>query len=68
MPPILFHFFISSELDPLKMDQIVLPLRSPPVVHHFLSLRHYPGVCLVGCYVVFDGWRPPKATTYFFYY
>ncbi len=68
MPSILFYFFISSELDPLKIDQIVLPLRSPPVVNHFLSLRHYPRVLLVGCYVLFDVLRPPKATTYFFYY
>jgi hypothetical protein len=54
MPSILFYFFISSELDPLKIDQIMLPLRSPPVVNHFLSLCHYPGVFLVGCYVLFD--------------
>ena len=67
MQPILFYFVISSELDPLKIDQIVLPLRSPPVVCHFLSFRHYPGVFSVGCCVVFDfGGRPPKARTYFF--
>jgi hypothetical protein len=66
MPPILCYFFIASKLDPLKVDQIVLPLRTPPVVHHVLSLRHYPGVFLVGCCVVFDVWRPPKATTYVF--
>jgi hypothetical protein len=66
MPPILFYFFISFELDPLKIDQIVLPLRSPPVVHIFLSLHRYPVVFLVGCCVVFDVWRPPKAMTYFF--
>jgi hypothetical protein len=66
MPPILFYFFISYVLDSLKTDQIVLPLRSPPFVHHFLSLRRYPGVFLVGCCVVFDVWRLPKATTYFF--
>ena len=66
MPPILCYFFIASKLDPLKVDQIVLPLRTPPVVHHVLSLRRYPGVFLVGCCVVFDVWRPPKATTYVF--
>jgi hypothetical protein len=66
MPPILFYFFTSSELDPHKIDQIVLPLRSPPIVHHFLSLRRRARVFLVGCCVVFDVWRPPKATTYFF--
>jgi hypothetical protein len=65
---ILFYFFISSELDPLKIDQIVLPLRSPPVVNHFLSLRHYRRVFLVGCYVLLDVWRPSKATTFFFLY
>ena len=47
MPPILFYFFIASELNPLKVDQIVLPLHTPPVVHHFLSLRHYPQ-CVFG--------------------
>jgi hypothetical protein len=67
MPSILFYFFISSELNPLKIDQM-LPLRSPPVINHFLSLRCYPRVFLVGCYVLLDVWRPPKATTYFFYY
>ncbi len=67
MPPILFYFFISSQLDPLKTDHIVLPLRSLPVIHHFLSLRHFPSMFLDGCCVVFDVWRPPKAMMYFFY-
>jgi hypothetical protein len=66
MSPIIFYFFIASELDPLKVDQIMVPLRTPPVVHHFLSLCRYPGVFLVGCCVVFDVWWPPKAMTYFF--
>ncbi len=60
-----FHFL---EPDPLKIDEIVLPLRSPLVACHYLSLCCYPHVFLVGCYVLFDVWRPPKAMTYFFYY
>jgi hypothetical protein len=57
---------MSSELDPLKIDQMVIPLHSPPVVHHFLSPRRYRGVFLVGCCVVIDVSRPPKTTTHFF--
>ena len=64
MPSILFYFFISSELDPLKIDQIVLPLHSPPVVNHF-----YPSVITPACFwlvvmcylrIFGDRPRPPR--------
>jgi hypothetical protein len=51
MPSILFYFFISSELNSLKIDHIVLPLRSPPVVCFWL---------VVMCYLMFSSRPRPR--------
>jgi hypothetical protein len=68
MPPILFYFFISSELDPLKIDQMVIPLRSRQSFIIF-----YPPVVTAACfwlivvwYLMFGGRPRPRRISFYY--